>query len=186
MTMITRRAAAIGAASALLLTAACGNGVGSNGASEIDGRVSQALNYLDSNHPGTRDLRDRSSGMLVMPVVTGGGFGVGGSYGRGALQVNGVSVDYYSAAQATAGLQIGAQQYSHVLYFMSDEALADFRASNGWAAGAEVNAVLLTEGENIAADTTTVLSPVIAVVFGQTGMHMGATVEGTKYTRIIP
>jgi hypothetical protein len=27
---------------------------------------------------------------------------------------------------------------------------------------------------------------VIAVVFGQTGLRLGATLEGTKYTRIIP
>ena len=186
MTKLSRRAAAFGALAAFALTAACGNGVGSNGAAEIDGRVTQALNYLDTNYPATRDLQDGAAGILVMPVVTEAGFGFGGSYGRGALQVNGASVDYYSAAQATAGLQIGAQQYSHVLYFMSEDALADFRASNGWAAGADIDAVLLNEGENLSADTTTVLDPVVAVVFGQAGVHLGATIEGTKYTRIIP
>ncbi|MEM0949476.1 MAG: lipid-binding SYLF domain-containing protein [Pseudomonadota bacterium] len=186
MTKITRRAAAIGAVSGLLLAAACGNGVGTNGAAEIDGRVTQAMNYLDNNFPATRDLKDRATGVLVMPVVTEAGLGLGGSYGRGALQVNGASVDYYSATQATWGLQVGAKQYSHVLYFMTEDALREFRESNGWAAGAEVAAVFLNDGENLAADTTTVLSPVVAVVFGEAGAHLGATLEGTKYTRIIP
>ena len=32
-------------------------------------------------------------GMLVMPLVTEASFGFGGSYGRGALRVNGITVD---------------------------------------------------------------------------------------------
>ena len=36
------------------------------------------------------------------------------------------------------------------------------------------------------AETITSLSPVIAVVFAQTGLRVGATLEGTKYSRIIP
>jgi lipid-binding SYLF domain-containing protein len=95
-------------------------------------------------------------------------------------------VDYYSATQGSIGLQIGAQQYSHVLYFMTEEALAEFRSSPGWAAGADIEYTVSNRGENVSAETTTVLDPVIAVVFGQTGLLAGATVEGTKYTRIIP
>jgi hypothetical protein len=69
---------------------------------------------------------------------------------------------------------------------MSDEVLADFRASPGWVAGAGVEYVANTEAETFLADTVTALTPVIAVVFGQTGLRLGATIEGTKYTRIIP
>ncbi len=76
--------------------------------------------------------------MLVMPLVTEAGFGLGGSYGRGALRVGGTTVDYYSATQASFGLQIGAQQYAHVLFFMTEEALSEFRRSYGWAAGADL------------------------------------------------
>jgi hypothetical protein len=36
------------------------------------------------------------------------------------------------------------------------------------------------------ADTTTSLAPVIAVVFAQSGLRLGATLDGTKYSRIIP
>ncbi len=186
MTKITRRAAATGAVASLLLAAACGNGIGSNGAAVIDSRVAASMSFLDQNYPATRDLRDRATGMLVMPVITEAGFGFGGSYGRGALLVNGATVDYYSAAQASTGLQIGAQQYSHVLYFMTDEALADFRSSPGWAAGADAKITAINEGESFSADTTTALDPVVAVVFGQAGLFGGASIKGTKYTRIIP
>ncbi|WP_172295089.1 YSC84-related protein [Pseudoruegeria sp. HB172150] len=185
MTILPRRGFLAGAGSASLL-AACGNGVGSTGATTIDARVDQTLNFMYSKYPGTRDLADKASGMLVMPVVTKAGLGFGASYGRGALRVNGATVDYYSAASGTVGFQIGAAQYSHVLFFMTPEALSAFRRSPGWVAGADIEYVLKENGENLSADTTTTLSPVIAVIFGQAGLIAGATLKGTKYTRIIP
>ena len=145
-----------------------------------------SLNYLDNTYPGTRDLKTKSVGMLIMPLITEASFGFGGAYGRGVLRVNDVTVDYYSAAQASFGIQAGAQQYAHVLYFMTEDALAEFRASSGWAAGADVEYAVNDRGGNLSAETTTVLAPVIAVVFGQAGLLAGASVEGTKYTRIIP
>lgn len=185
MTSISRRSLLAGSV-ALLALAACGNGVGSDGAAKLDARVDATLAYLDRTYPGTRDLRDKAIGMLVMPLVTEASFGFGGAYGRGALRIDNVTVDYYSAAQASFGFQAGAQQYAHVLYFMTEEALSEFRTSPGWAAGADVQYVANDKGANLSATTTTVLSPVIAVVFGQAGLLAGASVEGTKYSRIIP
>lgn len=172
--------------SSMLAAAACGNGVGSDGATRIDQRVQSTLAFMDQNVPASRELQDVSVGMLVMPLVTEASFGFGGSFGRGALLVRGATVDYYSQAQGTFGLQIGAQQYAHVLFFMTEEALQEFRTSPGWSAGANVEYALNDQGENIGTDTNQVLSPVIGVVFGQAGLLAGASVEGTKYTRIIP
>ncbi len=62
-----------------------------------------------------------------MPLVTEAGLFFGGAYGRGALRIDNVTVDYYSTTKATYGLQIGAQQYAHALFFMTDSALAEFR-----------------------------------------------------------
>ena len=165
---------------------ACDNGLGSGGAEVIDARADSALRFLYSTYPGTQDLASRAAGILVMPVVTEAGLGFGGAFGTGALRVGNQTVDYYSATAASVGLQIGAQQYSHVLFFMTQDALAGFRASPGWVAGADVEYAALAQGEVLRADTTTSLSPVIAVVFAQSGLRLGATVEGTKYTRIIP
>ena len=121
-----------------------------------------------------------------MPLVTKASLGVGGAFGVGALRIGDVTVDYYSAAQASFGIQIGAQQYAHALFFMTEESLQQFRSSSGWAAGADLEYVIQDQAENISAETTTAMSPVIAVVFGQTGLIAGASIEGTKYTRIIP
>lgn len=188
MTQLSRRGFTTAALSVLTLGAlgACGNGIGSEGAQDINARVDASLNYLFNSYPGTRNLASQAAGMLVMPLITEAGLGLGGAYGRGALRVNGQSVDFYSAASASAGIQVGAHQYSHVLFFMTQEALQDFRTSYGWVAGAGLDYAMINAGEILSADTTTSLSPVIAVVFGQSGLRLGASVEGTKYTRIIP
>ena len=80
MTQISRRTVlALGGASVL---AACngailGNGVGSNGAAQIDARVQATKSYLFQTYPGTRDLEQKALGVLYMPLVTEIGFGLG-------------------------------------------------------------------------------------------------------------
>ncbi len=180
----------LGMTGAALVLSACdgsitGNGVGSNGAAKIDARVLATRDYLFDRYPGTRDLASRAAGVLYMPLVTEAGFGIGGGYGRGALQLNGATVDYYSATRATIGFQIGAQQYAHALFFMTPDALANFRRSSGWAAGADIRYAIPDQGGSIGKETTE-LDPVIGLVFGQQGLIAGATLAGVKYTRIIP
>ncbi|MDT8327305.1 MAG: YSC84-related protein [Roseovarius sp.] len=186
MNKLTRRSFTLGLVAGTPLLAACGNGVGSGGAATIDARVDSTISHMYSKYPNTRTLADKSTGMLVMPVVTEAGFLVGGGFGRGALRVNGATVDYYSATKGSLGLQIGAQQFAHVLFFMTEDALERFRRSSGWAAGADIEYVFNDTGENLRAETTTSTSPVVAVIFGQAGAMAGVSLEGMKYSRIIP
>ena len=185
MTVTTRRGFVLGATAIALATAGCNNGVGSTAGATIDARADAALSFLEANYPGTLDLRQNAAGMLIMPLITEVGFGVGGGYGEGVLRIDGVTVDFYSAANASFGFQIGGQQYSQVLYFMTQEALATFRSSSGWTAGADVKYAFNDQGQTLLTDTNVLTSPIIAVVFGQAGLIAGATVEGTKYTRIL-
>jgi lipid-binding SYLF domain-containing protein len=185
MTRYSRRRF-LAVAAAPLALAACGNGIGSPGAPRIDARVAQARAFMFQNVAGTRDLAAKSAGMLMMPVVTEAGLMAGGAYGTGALLIDESVVDYYATASASFGLQFGAQQYSHALFFLTPEALAEFRGSTGWVAGADLRYVAAQNGGALTADTTTLLDPVVAVIFGQAGLIAGASVEGQKYTRIIP
>ncbi|KFI26469.1 lipid-binding SYLF domain-containing protein [Paenirhodobacter enshiensis] len=185
MTQFTRRNLLVLGGAGIGL-AACSNGIGSNGAAEIDARVDSTRDYLMSTYPSTKDLESKAAGVLYMPLMTEASFGVGGSYGRGALRIHNATVDYYSAASASLGFQIGAQQYAHALFFMTQDALADFRSASGWAMRADARYALPDRGGSLGTDTTTSLSPVIALVFGQSGLIAGASLAGTKYTRIIP
>ena len=185
-TNVTRRLFTLGVLASTGALAACNNGVGSPGATVIDARVEATLAQMQREYPNTVDLVEKSNGMLVMPLVTEAGFGFGGSYGRGALVIDGAPVDYYSATEVSGGLQVGAQQFAHVLFFMTEDALRDFRASPGWAIGGDVQYVISDIGDGFKADTTTALSPVLAAVFGRAGLMIGATLQGTKYNRIVP
>lgn len=166
--------------------AACGNGVGSTKGQEIDARSDATMDYLLTNFPASQEVDRKSTGKLIMPLVTEGGLIVGGGFGRGALRVGGATVDYYSATKGSVGLQIGAQQFAHVLWFMTEDALANFRRASGWVAGADVEYVINDQGANLRADTVTTTAPVVGIVFGQGGALVGASLEGMKYTRIIP
>jgi lipid-binding SYLF domain-containing protein len=185
MNILSRRNFILTAVAAPAL-AACGNGVNSRASQRIDERVDSAVEFMYSEVPGTRELAFNAAGMLVMPLVTEAGFGLGGSFGRGALQINGATVDYYSAISGTFGLQIGAQQYAHTLFFMTEQALSRFRSASGWAVGADVRYAVNTTGGTLGVDTNTMIDPVIAVIYGQAGLIVGATLDGTRYSRIIP
>ena len=184
----TRRSFLLTAPAAGLL-AACsnsmGNGTGTSNAGQIDARVDRTRDFLFNTYPGTQDLSTQAKGVLYMPLVTEAGFFFGGSYGRGALKINDATVDYYSSTTASVGFTFGVQQYAHALFFMTDGALENFRRSPGWVAGADLKYATPDQGGSIGTATTQ-LDPVVALVFGQQGLIVGASLAGTKYTRIIP
>lgn len=182
----TRRGLLLGGG-ATLMAAGCTSVAGSQKrGARIDQRVDAALDYLYRTYPGTRDLSYKAAGVLVMPLVTEAGLGIGAGYGRGALRIGGATVDYYNAISGSFGFQIGAQQYSHALFFMTEDSLSRFRNSAGWSAGGDIEYAVIDNAGNLGVDTNTLLSPVVALVFGQAGLIAGATLEGTKYTRVFP
>ncbi len=183
--ILTRRNFVLGG-TAVPLLAACSNGVNSQASQRLDARVDSAQEFMFQEVPGTEELAYNAAGVLIMPLVTEAGFGFGASYGRGALRINGATVDYYNAISGSFGFQIGAQQYAHALFFMTEEALSSFRGSPGWAVGADVRYAFNASGASLGIDSNTLTNPVIAVVFGQAGLIAGATLEGTRYSRIIP
>ena len=93
MSILSRRTFLAPTGSASLL-AACGNGINSQGGAKIDARVTSAFDFMYANVDGSVDLASKAVGILMMPLVSEAGFGVGGSYGRGALRVNDITVDY--------------------------------------------------------------------------------------------
>lgn len=169
-----------------LILAGCSNAVGTNATASLDARVDATHQFLVQNYPSAQGLISGAKSVLYMPLMTEAALGVGGAYGQGALRINGATVDYYSATQASFGFQAGAQQYAHVLIFQSDQALAAFRAAPGWVAGADAFYAIPAGGMALGADTVTAQYPVVAMIFGQAGLMAGAAIEGTKYNRIIP
>ncbi len=180
MTHITRRSAILGT----MALAGCASRVTAS-RGEIDTRVGSALDELYDTVPGAREVASQSAGVLIMPRVNEGGLIYGASYGEGALLIKGATVDYYSVASASIGLQVGAQRYRHALFFMTPEALADFRTADGWELGLDAEYAIPNRAGAASITSSTYNKPIYAVIYGQEGIIVGASVEGNKYSRIV-
>ena len=151
---------------------------------ELDANVREATAQLYKLSSAAKDLADRSLGMLVFPKVTKGGIGIGGEYGEGALIVGGKTVDYYSVAAGSIGFQLGLQQKSQVILFMTQKELDKFQKSDGWKAGVDGSVALATLGAGGQVDTETAKKPIIGFIFSNKGLMYNLTFEGSKLTKL--
>ena len=153
-------------------------------AREIDTSVDVALERFIRDVRGGEEFLESAKGVLVFPSVFKAGFVFGGEYGEGALRIDGKTVDYYSTAAGSWGLQIGAQKKTVILVFMQSGALERFRGSSGWEAGVDGSEAVVDIGAGRAIDTTNIKDPVVGFVFGQKGLMANLTFEGSKYTKL--
>lgn len=150
----------------------------------IDAKVQGTISRLYSIVKGARELVAKANGVLVFPSVLQAGFVVGGQYGEGALRVGGRSVGYYSTVSGSFGFQAGAQSKAVIFLFMTRDALASFRNSQGWSAGGEGSVALVKVGANGAIDTTTATAPVEVIVLTNAGLMGDVSLSGTKVSRL--
>ena len=153
-------------------------------AKEIEARVDVALK-LFNEVKGGRELLQKAKGVLVLPGIIKAGFIMGGEYGEGALRIGGKTVDYYSIAAGSFGLQIGGQTKNVIICFMEEEALKKFRASAGWKVGADGSVAAINTGAGASIDTTQIKDTIVSVIFGQKGLMANATIEGAKLTKLV-
>jgi lipid-binding SYLF domain-containing protein len=151
---------------------------------QIDGNVDAALAKLHEAVPGSQQIEKEAYGVLVFPDVFRAGIGIGGEYGKGALRVQGKSVAYYSTGGASIGLQLGAETRSMVFMFMTTGALDDFQRSSGWDVGGDASVALVDVGASGAVDASRSGKPVIAFVFGNSGLMANLSLEGTKVSKL--
>lgn len=150
---------------------------------EIDAEVDTTLTKLYETAPGSRELVQRASGVLVFPSVIRVSFGIGGAHGDGALLGRGGrTLGYYTVNAGSIGLQAGAQSQAAIYLFMTPEALQHFQTSNGWTAGVDATVALAKVGANGRIDTASAQQPVIAFVLTNAGLAAGVALEGAKVT----
>ena len=147
----------------------------------LDAAVDAALAQLYASDPASRELVAKSRAVLVFPSIVTAGFVVGGSYGQGALRVGGQTAGYYKTAAGSVGLLAGAESKAMYILFMTDEALAKFRASNGWTVGADASVAMMRTGASASVDSATVAQQaVIGYVLVKGGLMANLSLEGTK------
>jgi lipid-binding SYLF domain-containing protein len=146
----------------------------------IDASVEGVMSRLYTSVKGSRELVAKARGVLVFPNVLQAGFIIGGQHGDGSLQVGGSTVGYYSTTSGSFGLTAGAQSKALVFLFMTADALAQFRSSNGWTVAGDASVVLVKVGANGTIDTTTATAPVEAIVITNAGLMADVSLAGTK------
>jgi lipid-binding SYLF domain-containing protein len=153
-------------------------------AHEIEVGVDETLDRFFNRIGGARELAHKAYGILVFPSVVKAGFGFGGEYGEGALRVRGRTVDYYNTLSASFGFQLGVQERSVIIMFMTPEALDQFRRTAGWKVGVDGSVAIVTLGVGGSIDTNKITSPVIGFILDPKGLMYNLTLEGTKISRI--
>lgn len=153
---------------------------------DIDLSVDATLDRFFYNIRGARELAHKAVGILVFPSVVKAGFGFGGEYGEGALRIHGRTVDYYNTVSASVGFQLGIQERSVIIMFMTPEALDQFRRTAGWKIGADASVAIITVGVGGSIDSNKITSPVVGFILDPKGLMYNLTLEGTKISRIHP
>jgi len=153
-------------------------------ANEIDASVNASLNRFVKEVKGAQEFLDAAKGVLIIPKVIQGGFVVGAEYGEGALRIGGKTVGYYNIISGSLGYQIGGQQKDIILVFMNKEVLEKFRNSENWRAGVDAKVTVANVGADQSLSTLKFKQPVVGFVFGQKGLMAGATIEGSKFTKL--
>ena len=151
---------------------------------EINIKVDETLKRLRKEVNGGSEFLRRSKGVLVFPDVIKAGFGIGGEYGEGTLRIGGKNVAYYNTVAASIGFQLGAQSKSVVLVFLENQALSDFRKSDGWKAGVDGSVAVIEWGVGEDINTVDIKDPVVGIVFNNKGLMYNLTLEGSKFSKI--
>jgi lipid-binding SYLF domain-containing protein len=151
---------------------------------EIDAEVQSTLAEFFAKVGFARALANRSVAILVFPTVLKAGFGIGGEYGEGSLQIRGQTAGYYNIISGSIGFQLGAQARSVIIMFMTDQALTQFQATDGWKVGIDGSITVIAIGVGGAIDTNSITSPIVGFIFDQKGLMYNLTLEGSKISRI--
>jgi lipid-binding SYLF domain-containing protein len=86
------------------------------------------LDLFKQQRPGVYQAYEKSAaGVAVFPHIGKGGYGLGGSYGRGVVLIDNKLEGYCDITSGTFGWQIGGQEYSQVIFFADKDALREFQ-----------------------------------------------------------
>jgi lipid-binding SYLF domain-containing protein len=153
-------------------------------AAVINAEVDATFHSFVEQIGGARELANKAAGILVFPSVVKAGMGFGGEYGEGLLLVHQRPAGYYNLISASFGFQLGVQERSVIIMFMTDAALANFDRKAGWKIGVDGSVAIITLGLGGSIDTDQITSPVVGFILDPKGLMYNLTLEGSKITRI--
>ena len=133
---------------------------------------------------GGKEFTEKAKALLILPNVGKGALIVGIEHGKGALRIDGKTVDYYSLSAGSVGLQIGGEAKDIIIAFLTTEALEQFRASKNWEAGVDGNIAMIAAGDGGTASNITTKEPITAVVIDVKGLFLDLSLKGGKFSKL--
>ncbi|MCR9106651.1 MAG: hypothetical protein NXI15_15255 [Gammaproteobacteria bacterium] len=146
----------------------------------IDANTQRALTWLRSTGPEAEKLLETAAGVLVFPDIVKMGFGAGGEFGEGALLVRGEAVDYYATAGQEHGMGPESEFKAEVIFFMTEQALENFRRTHSWKVGDHAQVPVALSGS----EALRSLEEHIGLVLSEDGLVTHLQLEGDRITRI--
>lgn len=155
-------------------------------AAQISAQGARTLADLEAVEPRSRYFANHAHAVLIFPSIIKGGLIFGGEHGNGVLLRHGRTQGYYSLTGGSWGLQAGFQDFSYVVFLMTDGAVRHLNRSGGWSVGTGPSVVVINQGANAVANTETMKQDVVAFPFNGKGLMADLTLQGTKISHIHP
>ena len=152
---------------------------------QIDADADKVLERLHEVQGG-KDWVALAKALLIMPSVGKGALIIGIEHGKGALRIDGQTVDYYSMSSGSVGLQVGGEAKDIIIGFMTDAVLENFRTSSNWEAGVDGNIAMVAAGSGGALTNISGKEPIQAVVFDVKGLFFDFSLKGGKFSKLDP
>jgi lipid-binding SYLF domain-containing protein len=151
---------------------------------ENSGVVMEEIMNTPENIP--QELLEKAECVIVFPSVLKAAFGVGGSYGRGAMVCRtGTAFSgpwgapaMYALEGGSVGFQLGGQATDLVLLVMNDRGAASILSSKV-KLGADASAAAGPKGRDASADTDAYLRAEILSYSRSRGLFAGISLEGS-------
>src|SRR6202167_1794576 len=152
---------------------------------ENSGTVLQEVMDIPDNIP--QELLEKAECVIVFPSVLKAAFGIGGSYGRGAMvcrtgeHFNGPwgAPAMYALEGGSFGFQLGGQATDLVLLVMNDHGAQSILSSKV-KLGADASAAAGPKGRDASADTDAYLRAEILSYSRSRGLFAGISLEGSS------
>lgn len=146
-------------------------------ATPMETEATDTIALFKKTDPSLQKFFDASVGYAVFPGIGKGAMGIGGAHGKGLVYEKGKVVGEATLSQITVGFQLGGQSYAELIFFETEGALNDFKASQ-LAFSAQVSAVAAAEG---ASRNAKYQQGVAVFTIAKAGLMYEASVGGQKF-----
>lgn len=144
----------------------------------LESDAAKTLENFKTKNPNLAVYFDQAYAYAVFPEITKAAFNIGGAYGNGIVYEKNLVAGQVTMMQLTAGLQIGGQQYSEIIFF-KDKATLDRLKQGKLEFGA--NASAIAEKQGVAGSVE--FSDGIAVfTLSKIGLMLEASIGGQRFS----